>query len=231
MCNPIRLVTNAKHSSYCSIAWLICLVALVLLLPPRLCLADAVNPTPSDEKCPDGSPRNKWQYPTAGPTPGNVTGATCNGQPCAVAPISACLSTVEVPGSVQEPDRPAVTEPPSAAAPPLIRHLSTEPLPGSERPVSAAPGGAIKLADDHICVAGTGWDFEDLQAPPKLPTKATMQGWKGVGVFGDVKNSDLDLPMAPVYGNAAPIDAIRPAGWQPTIATDIGGIIGVIRNL
>src|SRR5450631_4209298 len=159
---PVQPISGAKRTLGRSTALLFtCLAALALMLP-RLCPAQTINPVQSDETCPDGMPRINWQYPTTGGIPGNATAAVCNGQPCVALPASACLRTVEVPGPLNVPDLPRVSDPPDPSKIRPFAGSSTAPLPGGQKPTSATPGGSIKVPVS-LCEAGKGWDFEDIQ--------------------------------------------------------------------
>ena len=84
----------------------------------------------------------------------------------------------------------------------------------------------------------TGWDFENFLDNErltigkldlvKLRGYASLDGWKGDGVPGvspflDLENVDVSWKAAPVYGNAIPIQRIRPPGWRDDIEWRIGG--------
>jgi hypothetical protein len=93
---------------------------------------------------------------------------------------------------------------------------------------------------NNICSAGHGWDFENFLDNTKEEKKdpkdcrhgqrgfASFDEWEGGGRAGgspfvDFCNEDVKVPAAPVYGNAVPIQRIRPPGWLPEIESQIGG--------
>lgn len=177
--------------------------------------AEDVNPVPSDELCPDGSPRLVWNYRPEDGVPGNATSAECvPGQECWVIPASACLSIVEKTEDVSQIARLTVLTKQPEDESSLLKPQS----PGPRGPVRTQPTAPFGEASDIPtpplirCSSNTGWDFENLMSPV-LPTRGLLDGWIGSGTpFRGLKNADLDFPAAPVYGNAAPIDRIRPPG-------------------
>jgi hypothetical protein len=209
------------------------LLATILFLLAGTASAQTVrNPTDSSTPCPDGSKRIVWIYPPDAGIPGNATSIACDAPGgCTASPASACLKMLdkEQPLGEQGP-------PPVHGDPPTNPSLSDLPdLPavppsvGAFRPSAPVDGTALPQPAT-VCSAGTGWDFEDVLTPDQTGVPAwiaTMQGWIGDFLpdspFGNTKNVDLDLRAAPVYGNAAPIDRIRPPGWVPDIEKQIGG--------
>jgi microsomal dipeptidase-like Zn-dependent dipeptidase len=121
--------------------------------------------------------------------------------------------------------------------PPLNAFLPVGPP--LDRPVNARGDVAPPLPQAGQCDVGQGWDFEtfientwmyDLAGTPFpiLRGYATFEGWKGGGAPQLVPSPFLDSPdihavAAPVYGNAIPIQRIRPPGWSPGIESAIGG--------
>ena len=199
-------------------------------------MAQDVNPTPSPtENCPWGSARLTWNYPYDAGLPSNATKVNCSApEGCYSFPASACLELVDVSSPLTNQDIPPVLNDkpvPEAAQPPAP---AKPPGPVSERPMN--PAGAVvppPTPGGDGCVAGTGWDFEDLrEQDPSHPgaVAASLQGWKGDDAadfpdspFANQQTHDIDLIAAPVYGNAAPIDNIRPRGWRPDIGMQVGG--------
>ena len=193
--------------------------------------AQEVNPTLSKEKCLNGSPKLVWEYPFANGIPANATVVECDVPGgCPVFPLSACLEMVEVTRTVRGdrmeiltpvPKPPLILPAPPAGAPTAIEHRPTNPFGIAEGLPLPGPSG---------CLPGTGWDFNEVATDPSHPGAlyATFEGWKGDGSspsspFNDFRNADLDFKAAPVYGNAAPIDKIRPPGWVDGIEDAIGG--------
>jgi microsomal dipeptidase-like Zn-dependent dipeptidase len=187
------------------------------------------NPTPSPTSCPDGTARIQWQYPFSGGIPGNATPVACDAPGgCTAFPASACLQLVEKDQSLNKPDIPPVKgdspKPPAEVPPPP----AVPPTPSSLRPTVPTDDTPILKTPKLHCVPDTGWDFEDLVEDGKFAASyATLQNWKGDGLegspFTDIQKGHLDLKAAPVYGNGAPIDHIRPPGWRPEIESQIGG--------
>jgi hypothetical protein len=208
-----------------------------------------VNPTPSpNDKCPNGSSRLIWNYPADGGLPPNATPVKCdNPAGCYSMPYSACLQLVDVPQQVTTDVTPVVLDPasPSVVLPDPSR---TSPLdqPQAERPVPVV-GNKVPVPTPGAdgCRDGTGWDFEEIEHGEdelslfpvphavRLHPEAvhgSMEGWRGDdplkfpnSPFTHQQSADEDRILAPVYGNAAPIDGIRPPGWRPDIAKNIGG--------
>jgi hypothetical protein len=236
--SSLILIKRFSHSSLGSLA---AALLIAIFLTSSAVSAQDVNPTPSPtEKCPDGSPRLIWNYAYGSSLPSNATPEKCdNPQGCFVVPMSACLDLVDVQQPIRNPDIPPTynnDKPTIPAIPPPPPKLP--PAPVGEQPtnpsvqVTPLPNPA---ADG--CVAGTGWDFEDViesslaELHPHIgAVRASLQNWRGDepgafpnSPFAGIVNHDLDLIPAPVYGNAAPIDNIRPAGWRPDIKMQIGG--------
>jgi hypothetical protein len=180
----------------------------------------------------------QWKYDPTQPIPTNAkvvpgTCATPDGR-CYLVPSSACFKVTGVtqplynentipvppPKPVAPPDdgpdkpsnpdaspkQPAVPFTPISLRPLNPKHETPTPLPNS------------------TCSAGTGWDFESFSDKDGF---ASFDDWVGGGLpispFRDFKNPDEYLKAAPVYGNAVPIQRIKPAGWLPGIETEIGG--------
>jgi len=132
-------------------------------------------------------------------------------------PVNVPLNKPDIPGVFGPPPK----DPDRVPAPP-----KSPPAPTTARPTN--PNGEVDVIPPprKVCGPGVGWDFEDLDPNESLPI-ATLQSWHGDGVAGSpfvgIHTVDLDQRAAPAYGNAAPIDRIRPPGWRPDIEGQIGG--------
>jgi hypothetical protein len=177
----------------------------------------------------------RWEYPTGQTIPENakVVPGTCptpDGR-CYLVPSSACLEVhgvasplfTEHPGSIPPP--PTIPFPPPgppAATRPPMRQRPIPPNGKAEDPLPA-PGEGGECAD------GQGWDFETFLDNWIFGLRgyASLQGWRGEGhpgsPFVGLDNVDATLLPAPVYGNAIPIERIRPPGFQFTTAMEVGG--------
>ncbi len=215
-----------------SFAVLLCLFAVAL---PSASLAQLVNPVPSGELCPNGSPRIVWNYAPEAGLPANASPFNCpGGQNCFIVPLNACLEVVEKKEVLSSHER-VPTLPPSDKPADLPGGGLVTPwpdlnalLPKLRPTMFGMPTGHI-AAPDGECSTGHGWDFErfvDINGNDAvaLPGLASLDGWEGEGSpFTDFQNHDLDLRAAPVYGNAIPIANIRPPGWRPDIEPSLGG--------
>jgi hypothetical protein len=95
------------------------------------------------------------------------------------------------------------------------------------RPLNPKQEVPTPLPEGGVCSAGHGWDFESFDEDKGF---ASFDDWTG---GGKPKTSPFSTPRglppdesivaAPVYGNAVPIQRIRPPGWLPGIETQIGG--------
>ncbi len=176
----------------------------------------------------------EWKYDPTKPIPSNakVVPGVCptpDGR-CYVVPSSGCFTVT----GVQQPlfdERP--TPPPKPVDPPpgpRMRPPRVPLLPVGLRPLGPKQETPIPLPDGGVCSAGHGWDFETFldNVPGEIRGYASFDKWTGGGVKGlspflDLKNRDENLKAAPVYGNAVPIQRIKPPGWLPQIETQIGG--------
>jgi hypothetical protein len=111
--------------------------------------------------------------------------------------------------------------------------------PPPARPTHPTGNVPVPLPEAGACTAGKGWDFENfldnLEVPllPGVTTTlvrgyASFDKWKGDGIPGnspflDFDNADQHLKAAPVYGNAIPVQRIRPPGFRPDVQSIIGG--------
>lgn len=181
-----------------------------------------------------------WSYDPSQPIPSDakVVPGNCptpDGR-CYVVPSSACLQITGIDQALFD-ERP--TRPPEPNAPPEgdpIPLPREPPGPPALRPTNPSGHVPLRLPDNRECRAGTGWDFENFleNNPASLnPFElvrgyASYDGWtgdgnKGVSPFTDLENRDVNWKAAPVYGNAIPIQRIRPAGWRSDIESRIGG--------
>jgi hypothetical protein len=176
----------------------------------------------------------EWKYDPTKPIPSNakVVPGVCptpDGH-CYVVPSSGCFELTGV-------ERPLFDERSTPPAPPV------EPPPGPPtrppkqpfkpivlRPRAAKPSAPTPLPANGICSAGHGWDFETFldNLPNQIRGYADFDGWRGDGAPGtspfiDLENVDVSWKAAPVYGNAIPIQRIKPPGWLPQIESQIGG--------
>ena len=199
-------------------------------------IAAHAQPAPvSLENCADGRPRTVVRHAGQGAIPSDATAVDCgDGQTCYVSVVSTCLDLIgvtEVLPASREPAerpplRPAPTTPPQGAKPldpgqKFAQPPDTQPINpyGKDSP---RPAPTV----EH-CSPGEGWDFETLARGKTLPTYASLDDWKGDGnsgsPFENLRNADVDIVAAPVYGNAVPIDRIQPPGWTPATRLLVGG--------
>jgi hypothetical protein len=180
----------------------------------------------------------EWKYDATKPIPTNakvVPGAcpTADGR-CYVVPSSACfeLTAVERPIFTDRPTPPAEPVPDPKGTKTRAPVAPYEPI--GLPPAAPTPTDPTPLPELGICSPGRGWDFErflDNIRGPKVKAQtrgyASFDGWKGDGApgspFSGLENSRVSWKAAPVYGNAVPIQRIKPPGWQPPIETEIGG--------
>jgi hypothetical protein len=176
----------------------------------------------------------EWKYDPTKPIPSNakVVPGVCqtpDGR-CFVVPSSACfkLTGVEQPLFSKRP-----TPPPKPVDPPpgpRMKQPRAPFLPIGLRPLGPKHETATPLPERGVCSAGHGWDFETFleNVPGEIRGYASFDKWEGDGVAGfspflDRRNAEIILKAAPVYGNAVPIQRIKPPGWQPQIESQIGG--------
>jgi hypothetical protein len=223
-------------------------IATALFSLASIAKAQDVNPQSSpDEKCPDGTARLTWSFPP-NVLPSNASQFPCdNPAGCDAIPTSACLKWVDVTRSADTDLTPLAPEDPHKRKNPFLPLPPKDPPAApSFRPTSADPtANPIGVPSIDGCKDGTGWDFEDVEygfvdqptvfgrhptVEHREAVHASLQGWVGDdpikfpnSPFIHRKNVDLDYIPAPVYGNAAPIENIRPPGWLPDIAKQIGG--------
>lgn len=186
----------------------------------------------------------EWQYEPGSviPSDAKVVPGVCetpDGK-CYVVPSSACFEISGTERPLYNYERPQY-EPPAPVDDPsgLPSRPPAQPIgPPQPKPGPAAPSVPLPLPSAAACTPGTGWDFEDFldnvpdPANPDVVKEwrgyASLDGWRGDGIPGvspfiDFRNADLNRKAAPVYGNAVPIQRIRPPGWSPDIQTRIGG--------
>jgi hypothetical protein len=137
-----------------------------LLLYVGPAFAQDVNPVPSLELCPDGTPRIVWKYPPEAGLPSNAVPMTCrNGETCYVVPESACLQVVEQSTRQHAREQPRVIEAPEDPAshllPVSVPRQPATPSPGRPIPVTGVPAPAPATPEQE-CDAGDGWDFETV---------------------------------------------------------------------
>ncbi len=192
--------------------------------------ADVINPRLSEtDLCPDGKPRLEWSYPFEDGIPENATPVEECPDPegCWAFPQSACLSMHEVSRPLGRRDAAPVL-----AGNPPPQPVQPDPPPAPSQPLDVTPthptGFEVLPRPTIGCVDGTGWDFEELRHDAAHKAfLASLDGWEGgdddASPWRDRRNADVDYRAAPVYGNAAPIENIRPPGFSPLIASQIGG--------
>lgn len=234
MCTVFREIVRSfslRSATRHVLCLLSCMVAVVLV--PQAAFAQITNPVPSGELCPDGTPRMVWTYPFEVGVPGNATPLQCApGETCYAFPQSSCLqvfdqSSVLHPERNEEPGNPPKS--PDTLLPPRLREPHG---PVAGKPTSVGDDG-FDVPDRPLlgCTPGTGWDFEtgkDYGVEEKvLRSHADFQEWfgsrNGGSPFDDLVNQDVNIIAAPVYGNAVPINRIKPPGWVPGIEQQIGG--------
>lgn len=176
----------------------------------------------------------EWKYDPTKPIPSNakVVPGVCDTPDgrCYVVPSSGCfeLTGIEEPLFDERPTPPVDPVPPPPGPP-------THPPKAPFKPITLRPRGPTAttptpLPDPGVCAAGRGWDFETFldNTPTEVRGYADFDGWRGAGVPGispflDLRNVDVSWKAAPVYGNAVPIQRIKPPGWRPQIESVIGG--------
>jgi microsomal dipeptidase-like Zn-dependent dipeptidase len=211
-------------------------VALALGASAALAQSEIPQPTPTGPGC------WEWHYDPGQPIPENakVVPGQCptpDGR-CYVVPSSGCfeITGVQKPLFRERPEHPPVLAPPPAP-PPLKVFLPVGPP--AERPTNPKGDVPPPPPQGGQCAVGQGWDFEtflenttlydlDGNSFTILQGHATFEGWKGGGQPSLVPspflgNRDIRAVAAPVYGNAIPIQRIRPPGWRPEIETLVGG--------
>ena len=209
-----------------------------------VCMTWSLPSARAQQKAPDpvstGPGCWEWHYDPTQPIPANakvVPGScpTADGR-CYVVPSSGCFEITAV-------DTPLVPER-GATAPPApvvvegtpLRPPKLPPAPASVRPSHPTGQTATPLPERGVCSPGKGWDFENFienifgasDDPTLLREYASMDKWEGGGTPGispflDFENPDTHWKAAPVYGNAIPINRIKPPGWRPEIEKLIGG--------
>jgi hypothetical protein len=219
--------------SRCARCWLF--ISFALFAGCAVAQAQIPLPTPTSPGC------WEWHYEPGQPIPENakVVPGTCptpDGR-CYVMPSKGCFEIVgtEKPLFGERPQEPALAAPPPPT-PPIVGFVPLGPPP--ERPTNAKGDVPPPLPQNGVCAVGHGWDFEtfldnrtlyDLTGTPftVFQGHATFEGWRGAGSAAAlspfVDNRDIRAVAAPVYGNAIPIQRIRPPGWRPEVEAHIGG--------
>jgi hypothetical protein len=195
---------------------------------PSLLAQPIPNPIPVGPGC------WEWHYDPTKPIPSNakVVPGVCptpDGR-CYVVPSSGCfeLTGVERPLFDERPTPPALPVPPPPGPPTSPPRAPYKPV--ALRPRGPTPSAPTPLPEGGQCSPGHGWDFETFldNRPGEIRGYADFDRWTGGGVRGvspflDLENRDVSWKAAPVYGNAVPIQRIKPPGWLPQIESEIGG--------